>query len=424
MCFTDGKKIGGVLDRNGLRPSRYFVTDDGLVLVSSEMGVLDIPEKRIIKKWRLEPGKIFLIDLNQKRIIDNDELKEKYSSKYNYELLLKKNQVFLPDIKGHRKKLQLSPNYDLKKYQHAFGYTKEDISFFINPIIKSGIEPTGSMGTDTPISILCNRPKLLYSYFKQCFAQVTNPPIDPIREDLVMSLKISLGQRPNIFSKPNSNNCFRLELEQPILTNDEIESIKKIDKSTNGKLNSAVIDILFKNSSNGFELKNGLEKICFQAKSQILEGKNILILSDKNISNVNAPIPCLLAASAVHHFLIKEGLRMKASLVVETGEARELHHFSVLFGYGIEAINPYLAFDTIKNLTDKNDWEKAENNFIKASQKAVLKIMSKMGISTLKSYCGAQIFDAIGISESVISKYFCGTSTLIGGINLNQIQKR
>ena len=255
------------------------------------------------------------------------------------------------------------------------------------------------MGTDTPISLLCSKSKLLYSYFKQCFAQVTNPPIDPIREELVMSLEMSLGSKPNIFSKPEENNSFRLELSQPIIKNEEMSSLITIDKNTNGRLKSSIIDILFKNSNKGNELKDGLERICYEAKNQILEGSNILILSDKKISNVNAPIPALLAASAIHHFLIKEGLRMKVSLIMETGEARELHHFSVLFGYGIEAINPYLAFETIKNLTVKKDWIKSEENFIKASQKAVLKIMSKMGISTLKSYCGAQIFDAIGISR-------------------------
>ena len=301
---------------------------------------------------------------------------------------------------------------------------KRILNFFLNPIINSGAEPIGSMGTDTPISLLCSKSKLLYSYFKQCFAQVTNPPIDPIREELVMSLEMSLGSKPNIFSKPEENNSFRLELSQPIIKNEEMSSLITIDKNTNGRLKSSIIDILFKNSNKGNELKDGLERICYEAKNQILEGSNILILSDKKISNVNAPIPALLAASPIHHFLIKEGLRMKVSLIMETGEARELHHFSVLFGYGIEAINPYLAFETIKNLTVKKDWIKSEENFIKASQKkAVLKIMSKMGISTLKSYCGAQIFDAIGISEEVIDRYFCGTSTLIGGINLNQIQK-
>ena len=422
MCFTDGRKIGGILDRNGLRPSRYHVTDDGLVLVSSEMGVLDIPDVKIKKRWRLEPGKIFLIDLNEKRIINNDELKEKFSSKFNFESLLKKNQVFLNDINISQESKK-DFKYDLRKYQLAFGYTKEDISFFISPIIQSGVEPTGSMGTDTPISLLCEKPKLLYSYFKQCFAQVTNPPIDPIREELVMSLKISLGEKPNIFSSPELNKCLRLELDQPIISNQEIEAIKNIGKATNKKLNSATIDILFKNSSNGFELKNGLDKICFEAKSQILDGKNILILSDKKISSVNAPIPCLLAASAVHHFLIAEGLRMKTSLIVETGEARELHHFAVLAGYGVEAINPYLVFDTIQSMVDESNHQLAQQNFIKASGKALLKIMSKMGISTLKSYCGAQIFDAIGISEKVIDRYFCGTASIIGGIDLEQIQK-
>ena len=422
MCFTDGKKIGAILDRNGLRPSRYLITDDGMIMLSSEMGVLDVPPEKVVKRWRLQPGKIFLVDLHQKKIVENDEIKLKYSSRYKYDTHLQKNQVFLKDLKTNKNSKLLTDD-QLKKHQIAFGYTKEDIKFFLNPIISSGVEPIGSMGTDTPISILCNKSKLLYSYFKQCFAQVTNPPIDPIREELVMSLEMSLGSKPNIFSKPDENNSFRLELSNPIIQNDEMISLLSIEENTNGRLKSSVIDILFKNSNKGNELKDGLDRICYEAKSHILEGSNILILSDKKISNVNAPIPALLAASAVHHYLIKEGLRMKTSLVIETGEARELHHFSVLFGYGVEAINPYLAFETIKTLTTESDWVKAEENFIKASQKAVLKIMSKMGISTLKSYCGAQIFDAIGVSEEVINKYFCGTSSLIGGINLNQIQR-
>ena len=421
MCFTDGKKIGAILDRNGLRPSRYLITEDGMIMLSSEMGVLDIEPEKVKKRWRLQPGKIFLLDLHQKRIMENDEIKLKYSTKHNYDTHLQKNQVFLKDLDlGNSKRL--FNEEELKKFQFAFGYTKEDITFFLNPIIDSGMEPIGSMGTDTPISLLCDKSKLLYSYFKQCFAQVTNPPIDPIREELVMSIDMSLGHKPNIFSLPNENSSLRLELNQPIIKNEEIQALISIEKNTKGRLKSSVIDILFKNSNKGNELQNGLDRICYEAKNQILEGSNILILSDRKISNVNAAIPALLAASAVHHFLIKEGLRMKTSLVMETGEARELHHFSVLFGYGIEAINPYLAFETIKSITNRDDWQKSEDNFIKASQKAIQKIMSKMGISTLKSYCGAQIFDAIGISEEVINKYFTGTSTLIGGINLEQIQ--
>ena len=421
MCFTDGKKIGAILDRNGLRPSRYLITEDGMIMLSSEMGVLDIEPEKVKKRWRLQPGKIFLLDLHQKKIMENDEIKLKYSTKHNYDTHLQKNQVFLKDLDlGNSKRL--FNEEELKRFQFAFGYTKEDITFFLNPIIDSGMEPIGSMGTDTPISLLCDKSKLLYSYFKQCFAQVTNPPIDPIREELVMSIDMSLGHKPNIFSLPNENSSLRLELNQPIIKNEEIQALISIEKNTKGRLKSSVIDILFKNSNKGNELQNGLDRICYEAKNQILEGSNILILSDRKISNVNAAIPALLAASAVHHFLIKEGLRMKTSLVMETGEARELHHFSVLFGYGIEAINPYLAFETIKSITNRDDWQRSEDNFIKASQKAIQKIMSKMGISTLKSYCGAQIFDAIGISEEVINKYFTGTSTLIGGINLEQIQ--
>ena len=422
MCFTDGKKIGAILDRNGLRPSRYLVTDDGTVLLSSEMGVLPIEPSSVKKRWRLQPGKIFLIDLIEKKIVNNEEIKEKYATKNNYESHLKKNQIFISDIK----KNDTSQNMEAKQltlHQTAFGYTKEDISFFLNPMLKSGIEPTGSMGTDTPISLLCNQNKLLYSYFKQCFAQVTNPPIDPIREELVMSLKMSLGSKPNIFSTPEQNNYLRLELDQPILSNDELQSIINLKELTDGKLKTSKVDILFKNSSSGKELQEGIDKICYEVKSQIKDGSNIIILSDKNFSSVNAPIPALLAVSSVHHFLIKEGLRMKVSILLETGEARELHHFSVLFGYGAEAINPYLAFETIDKLSSSKDKKVAKENFVKASGKAILKIMSKMGISTLKSYCGAQIFDAIGLSEELVEKFFCGTSSLIGGINLNQLQR-
>ena len=422
MCFTDGKKIGAILDRNGLRPSRYLVTDDGTVLLSSEMGVLPIEPSSVKKRWRLQPGKIFLIDLIEKKIVNNEEIKEKYATKNNYESHLKKNQIFISDIK----KNNTSQNMEAKQltlHQTAFGYTKEDISFFLNPMLKSGIEPTGSMGTDTPISLLCNQNKLLYSYFKQCFAQVTNPPIDPIREELVMSLKMSLGSKPNIFSTPEQNNYLRLELDQPILSNDELQSIINLKELTDGKLKTSKVDILFKNSSSGKELQEGIDKICYEVKSQIKDGSNIIILSDKNFSSVNAPIPALLAVSSVHHFLIKEGLRMKVSILLETGEARELHHFSVLFGYGAEAINPYLAFETIDKLSSSKDKKVAKENFVKASGKAILKIMSKMGISTLKSYCGAQIFDAIGLSEELVEKFFCGTSSLIGGINLNQLQR-
>ena len=422
MCFTDGKKIGAILDRNGLRPSRYLVTDDGTVLLSSEMGVLPIEPSSVRKRWRLQPGKIFLIDLIEKKIVNNEEIKEKYATKNNYESHLKKNQIFISDIK----KNDTSQNMEAKQltlHQTAFGYTKEDISFFLNPMLKSGIEPTGSMGTDTPISLLCNQNKLLYSYFKQCFAQVTNPPIDPIREELVMSLKMSLGSKPNIFSTPEQNNYLRLELDQPILSNDELQSIINLKELTDGKLKTSKVDILFKNSSSGKELQEGIDKICYEVKSQIKDGSNIIILSDKNFSSVNAPIPALLAVSSVHHFLIKEGLRMKVSILLETGEARELHHFSVLFGYGAEAINPYLAFETIDKLSSSKDKKVAKENFVKASGKAILKIMSKMGISTLKSYCGAQIFDAIGLSEELVEKFFCGTSSLIGGINLNQLQR-
>ena len=424
MCFTDGRKIGGVLDRNGLRPSRYCETEDGLVLLSSEMGVLDLPPEKVIRRWRLEPGKMFFIDLDQKKIIQNEELKLKYSIEHNFENHLKKNQVFLKEfVSNDTLENDSFSNIDLKKNQIAFGYNKEDISFFLDPIIKTGIEPTGSMGTDTPVSVLSNNHKLLFSYFKQCFAQVTNPPIDPIREELVMSLKNTLGPKPNIFSKPSENKNFRLEIDQPILTNKEMNVLKNISYHSGDKLKSSVIDILFKNSLNGKELEDGIENMCNKAKELILNGVNIIILSDRGFSRVNAPIPSLLGVSALHHFLINEGLRMKVSLVIETGEARELHHFAVLSGFGVEAINPYLAFETINSMVDIENYKIAEDNFIKAANKAQLKIMSKMGISTIRSYCGAQIFDAIGISKDLIDKYFYGTASLIGGMRIENIQK-
>ena len=422
MCFSNGKKIGAILDRNGLRPSRYIQTEDGMILLASEMGVLDIDPKTVIKRWRLEPGKIFLIDLVEKRVINNDDIKLRLSKKFDYKKSLDRNQIFLNEFKSPQN-LKCIEKQDLVKFQIAFGYNKEDVNFFIEPIVKLGIEPTGSMGTDTPISLLSDNSKLLFSYFKQCFAQVTNPPIDPIREELVMSLDMALGEKPNIFDTPEENTKARLEIKQPILTNNETQKIKQLEKFTRGKIKAATIDILFKNSDNSNELKDSLERICFEAKSLISDGFNIIILSDRNISKVNAPIPSLLAVSAVHHYLIKQGLRMKTSLIVETGEARELHHFAVLAGYGAEAINPYLVFDTISSLVQKKDYEVSQKNFIKASGKAIQKIMSKMGISTLKSYCGAQIFDAIGISEEVINEFFPGTSSLIGGLSLKQIQE-
>ncbi|MEL0124845.1 MAG: glutamate synthase large subunit [Alphaproteobacteria bacterium] len=423
MCFTDGRKIGGVLDRNGLRPSRYLETEDGMILLSSEMGVLDIDQSKVVKRSRLEPGKIFLIDLVEKKVLGNKDLKLKYSKTSNYEKFLKQKQIFIEDLLSSEEEEIENKKLDTNKLQLAFGYTKEDITYFLEPIITSGMEPTGSMGTDTPISLLSSKPKLLFSYFKQCFAQVTNPPIDPIREELVMSLDVTLGAKPNIFSTPETNKNFRLELQHPVLNNQEMNAVLNIEKSSNGKLKSGIIEILFKNSSKGDELKEALDKICLKAQSLVSEGKNIIILSDKNVSTVNAPIPSLLAVSAVHHFLIREGLRMKVSLVIETAEARELHHLAVLIGYGAEAINPYLALDTIKSLVENKDKQEAIKMFKKASGKAILKIMSKMGISTVKSYCGAQIFDAIGVSEKVINSYFPGTASLIGGIDLKQIQE-
>ena len=315
-------------------------------------------------------------------------LKVKYSKASNYEKFLKQKQIFIEDLLSPEQEEVENKKLDINKLQLAFGYTKEDITYFLEPIIKSGMEPTGSMGTDTPISLLSSKPKLLFSYFKQCFAQVTNPPIDPIREELVMSLDVTLGAKPNIFSTPETNKNFRLELQHPVLNNQEMNAVLNIEKSSNGKLKSGIIEILFKNSSKGDELKEALDKICLKAQSLVSEGKNIIILSDKNVSSVNAPIPSLLAVSAVHHFLIKEGLRMKVSLVIETAEARELHHLAVLIGYGAEAINPYLAIDTIKSLVENKDKQEAIKMFKKASGKAILKLCLKWEFQQLSRIVG------------------------------------
>ena len=390
MCFTDGRKIGGVLDRNGLRPSRYLETEDGMILLSSEMGVLDIDQSKVVKRSRLEPGKIFLIDLVEKKVLGNKDLKLKYSKTSNYEKFLKQQQIFIEDLLSSEEEKIENKKLDTNKLQLAFGYTKEDITYFLEPIIKSGMEPTGSMGTDTPISLLSSKPNYFLVTLNNALPKLLTP-IDPIREELVMSLDVTLGAKPNIFSTPETNKNFRLELQHPVMNNQEMKAILNIEKSSNGKLKSGVIEILFKNSSKGDELKEALDKICLKAQSLVAEGKNIIILSDKNVSNVNAPIPSLLAVSAVHHFLIKEGLRMNVSLVLETAEARELHHLAVLIGYGAEAINPYLAIDTIKSLVENKNKQQSIEMFKKASGKAILKIMSKMGISTVKSYCGAQI---------------------------------
>jgi len=428
LAFTDGRQIGATLDRNGLRPARYIVTSDDLVVMASEAGVLDIPEHKIIKKWRLQPGKMFLIDLDQGRIIDDAELKSQLAGEKPYKVWLEKTQFVLEDLPGDVTPEAAESEETLLDRQQAFGYTQEDISVFLEPIARKGEDPVGSMGTDTPVSVLSRRPKLLYTYFKQCFAQVTNPPIDPIREELVMSLVSLVGPRPNLLGFDTEDSHLRLEVRQPILTNQDLAKIRHLGDLVGDAFKTRTLDLTYPVDRGEAGMETALEKLCNDAEDAVLKGYNILILSDRRVSRRLIAIPALLATSAVHHHLIRKGLRTETGLVIETGEAREVHHFCTLAGYGAEAINPYLAFETLNAMrgdqlpADLTE-EKLQKQFIKAMGKGMLKVMSKMGISTFQSYCGAQIFDAIGLQSTFVDKYFTGTGTQVEGIGLTEVAR-
>ena len=426
MAFTDGRQIGATLDRNGLRPARYLVTDDDIVVMASEHGVLDIPESKIVKKWRLQPGKMFLIDLEQGRIIDDAELKTTLAAAKPYKEWLAQSQFVLEDLPS-RGTPQLPTNESLLDRQQAFGYTQEDLNFFLEPMALGGEDPVGSMGTDTPLSVLSRRSKLLYTYFKQCFAQVTNPPIDPIREELVMSLVSLIGPRPNLIELDQKGAHQRLEVRQPILSDEDLEKIRQIGELVGPAFRTVTLDICYAAADGAKGMRPALDKLCEQAHQAVLAGNNILILSDRTMNRDRIAIPALLATSAVHHHLIRQGLRTEVGLVIETGEAREVHHFALLAGYGAEAINPYLAFETLVEMRDQLPQPlppaKIQGHYIKAISKGLLKVMSKMGISTYQSYCGAQIFDAVGLSSSFVDRYFTGTATTIEGVGLVEIAR-
>ena len=430
MAFTDGTLIGATLDRNGLRPARYLVTDDDMVVLASEMGVLPIPEDKIITKWRLQPGKMLLIDTAQGRIISDEEIKAELAGAYNYEAILARTQIKLEDLPA-----EFAPNHDtdvpLLKRQQAFGYTQEDLKLLLPPMTTSAQEALGSMGTDTPISALSSKSKLLYSYFKQNFAQVTNPPIDPIREEAVMSLVSFIGPRPNLLDLEGVGTHKRLEVRQPILSNEDLEKIRTIGDIPDNNFRTVTIDVTYDAAQGEAGMDNALESICLLAEVSVVEGDNIIILSDRGVSGVRIAIPALLATSAVHHYLIRKGLRTSVGLVVESGEVREVHHFCALAGYGAEAINPYLAFETIDalapdlapNLPEEVSPRQARMRYTKAINKGILKVMSKMGISTYQSYCGAQIFDAVGLNSEFIEKYFTNTRGMIEGVGLAEISR-
>jgi glutamate synthase (NADPH) large chain len=426
VAFTDGRQIGATLDRNGLRPARFLVTDDDLVVMASESGVLPIKEDNIVRKWRLQPGRMLLIDFEQGRIIEDEELKAELAKEHPYEEWLKAAQYKLQDLEVvEPEAAQLAvETTTLLDRQQAFGYTQEDISKFLEPMAQVADEPLGSMGTDTPIAVLSNRSRLLYDYFKQNFAQVTNPPIDPIREELVMSLVSMIGPRPNLLGHEAGTHK-RLEVDQPILTNADIAKIRSVEAALDGAFRTATIDITWDAKTGAAGLEMAIKDMCFAATEAVLADKNILILSDRAQGPDRIPMPALLATAAVHHQLVRQGLRMQTGLVVETGEAREVHHFCVLAGYGAEAINPYVALETLEQIRVRKELPltayEVQKNYIKAVGKGILKVMSKMGISTYQSYCGAQIFDAVGLSSAFIEKFFTGTATTIEGVGLAQV---
>ncbi len=426
MAFTDGKQIGATLDRNGLRPARYFVTDDGLVVMASETGVLPIDEKTIVEKWRLQPGKMLLIDLEKGCIVSDEEIKAELSSAHPYQQWLDRTQIRVHELPGAPPPSPRT-NVSLLDRQQAFGYTQESVKFLMVPMAEAGQEAIGSMGTDTPISALSNKPKLLHTYFKQNFAQVTNPPIDPIREELVMSLVTFIGPRPNLLDLEGTSRQKRLEAAHPILTNDNLERIRGIGEVADNQFRTITLDITYGADQGAGGMGKALDMLCRRAEQAVRAGENIIILSDRATGPDRMPIPSLLATSAVHHHLIRRGLRTSVGLVVETGEAHEVHQFATLAGYGAEAINPYLAFETIEAMASEFDEEltpeEAIKRYIKATDKGLLKVMSKMGISTYQSYCGAQIFDAVGLRSDFIAKYFTGTNTQVEGVGLEEIAR-
>ncbi len=424
MVFTDGKQIGATLDRNGLRPARYIVTDDDLVVMASETGVLPmIPENKIIKKWRLQPGKMFLIDFEQGRIVDDEELKNQFASAKPYRQWIENVRIKLDAIPADGAAPVATES--LLDRQQAFGYTQEDLKFLMAPMAATGEEGIGSMGNDSPLAVLSDKNKPLYNYFKQLFAQVTNPPIDPIREAIVMSLNSFIGPKPNLLDINAVNPPMRLEVAQPVLDFADMARLRGIEAHTGGKFKSYTLNITYPLiwGHEGVEAK--LASLCAEAVDALKGGHNILIISDRAMDRAHVAIPALLALSAIHHHLVREGLRTTAGLVVETGSAREVHNFAVLAGYGAEAVHPYLAMETLadlhKDLAGNLSADKAIYNYVKAVGKGLSKIMSKMGVSTYMSYCGAQLFEAIGLNRDLVAKYFRGTPTQVEGIGVFEV---
>lgn len=421
MGFTDGTVIGGVLDRNGLRPARYYVTTDDRVIMASEVGVVDEAAEHIRAKGRLEPGKMLLIDTEEGRIISDEEIKQRVATELPYSEWVKEHVIHLSEITQADESM-IPTIEDLFKDQQAFGYTQEDLVRMIIPMAKDGKDPVGAMGADAPLAILSDKPQLLYNYFKQMFAQVTNPPIDSIREEMVTSTRVMLGNSGNL-TEPNKAGTYALSMRTPILTNQELASIKALDCR---RMKSVTLPILFDPTKGPEGLRDALEELCEKAEEAARTEQNVLILSDRGVDENHAPIPALLAVAAVHNHLIRKVLRTEIGLILESGEPREVHHFCTLIGYGVTAINPYLALETVKDLHERKrlgdiSLETAEENYIKASVSGIMKVMSKMGISTVRSYHGAQIFEALGLNTNFINKFFVNTPTRIGGIGLGGV---
>jgi len=424
IAFTDGRVIGAVLDRNGLRPSRYVVTKDGFVVMASEVGVLDIAPENVLHKDRLQPGRMFLIDTEQGRIVGDEELKEGMAARQPYRKWLDQN---LKRLSALPRPKHVPPAHDVEtvlERQQAFGYTIEDLRLLMTPMALNGQEAVGSMGTDTPLACLSDRPQLLFNYFKQLFAQVTNPPIDPIREELVMSVMTAIGPEQNLFEE-TPLHCRQLEVKSPVLSNEELAQLKELD---DGHLRAVTLPTVFPAGSGGEGLRVALDELCAAASKAVADGASILILSDRGVDATRVPIPSLLATAAVHHHLIREGTRMRCGIIVESGEPREVQHFCLLLGYGAGAVNPYLAYETLRDMVAEDilkgvTADEAVKNYRKALDKGVLKVMTKMGISTLQSYHGAQIFEAIGLNSEVVDRYFTWTASRIEGVGLDVLAR-
>ena len=426
IAFTDGIRVGAVLDRNGLRPSRYYVTRDGLAVMSSEVGVLDIPPEQVLRKGRLQPGRIFLVDTEEQRIVSDEDLKERIAAQAPYEEWLRASMLHIDQLPTPVRAIHPDREMLIRR-QEVFGYTSEDIKILITPMASTGNEAVGSMGTDTPLAVLSERPQPLFNYFQQLFAQVTNPPVDAIREEIIMSSDTSVGPEANLL-EAGPEHCRQLSVPSPILTNDELAKIRGLDGSPAARgLKAIKLPTLFNPKGDGAALRSALEDLRWKVSECIAEGFNLIVLSDRGHDAEAAPIPSLLAVSAVHHHLIREGTRTRCSLIVESGEPREVHHFALLMGYGASAINPYLAFETVHEQVKEGSIPgpapDAEKKYLKAVVKGLVKVISKMGISTLQSYHGAQVFEAIGLSQDFVDEYFTWTASRVGGVGIDVVAK-